>query len=82
MKPVTVSPMRTKRTGMAPSRRRVRITLNADEWAILGTVARKYRKSLGWVLQVAAHVFLEPMPRLISTPGGGQGGGADAVDRG
>ena len=80
MKPITavyssVPPRRV-------ARRRVRITLNVDEWAILGAVARKYRKPLGWVLQVAAHAFLEPMPRLIGTPGERQGGGADAADRG
>ena len=60
-----VSPMRTQWTVVPRERRRVRITLNADEWAILGAVARKYRKPLGWVFQVAAHVFLEPMPRLM-----------------
>jgi hypothetical protein len=65
MKPVPVSTMRTKRTGVAPAQRRVRVTLNADEWAILGAVARKYRKPLGWVFQVATHAFLEPMPRLM-----------------
>ena len=74
MRPVTaasssVSLTRTNRSGVAPSRRRVRITLNADEWAILDAVARKYRKPLGWVFQVAAHTFLEPMPRLVSNSG-------------
>ncbi len=43
--------------------------MNADEWAILGAVARKYRKSLGWVFQVAAaHAFLEPMSPVTSPP--------------
>ncbi len=60
--------MRTKRTAVPRARRRVRITLNLDEWAVLGAVARKYRKPLGWVFQVAAHAFFEPMPRLMSTP--------------
>src|ERR1700737_252547 len=64
-KPVTAS-----RTSLSPrTRRRVRITLTLDEWAILGALARKYRKPLGSWFQVAAHPFLEPMPRLMSTPG-------------
>jgi hypothetical protein len=60
--------MRTKRTALLRARRGVRITLTLDEWAILGAVARKYRKPLGWVFQVAAHAFLEPTARRMNTP--------------
>ncbi len=62
-------PTTAQRPRVLPSCRRIRITLRPDEWQILGTVARKYRKPVSWVLGVAARAFLEPASRSMNTAG-------------